>query len=305
MPSSRRQLLVSLGAGLAGIAGCSTAPSDGTTPSEPSETPTPTQTAEPATLGDAVTVDGTAVTVSNLVSTHSFLYLSAPDAFGVEVADGQFAFVTVEAGDDPPEPDAFAFAFDGERRPATTYHDYGPAGALPVAEREYSTDDPQGYLGFELPAPLAAESVAVSLGDARWTIPASARTPLQSPPPSFTVEYDVPDAVASDAPVPVTLAVTNEGDGDGTFRGAINHQGPMYGAGDFAFSLAAGESRTYEESIDYHQQQGFSSDRLQFAVVSSAGERTFEVRLESAATTGTATSTATTGTATSTLTSSG
>ncbi|MFC6990165.1 hypothetical protein ACFQJD_18345 [Haloplanus sp. GCM10025708] len=108
----------------------------------------------------------------------------------------------------------------------------------------------------------------------------------------------MPDAVAPDEAVPVSLDVTNEGDGGGTFRGAINHQGPLYGANDFAFALGSGESRTHEESISYHREAGFSADRLQFSVVSAAGERSFEVRLEAETDGGTATTS--TGTATGT-----
>ncbi|MFB6123056.1 MAG: hypothetical protein ABEJ78_06330 [Haloferacaceae archaeon] len=306
MPSSRRQLLASLGVGLAGLAGCNAAPDDGTpadpTPSDTTGTPTPTPTS--TALGDTATVDGVSVTVSDLVDAHSFLYLSAPDAFGVTVADGQFAFVTVDAGGDaPPAPDAFALTFDGKRRTATTYRDYGPAGDLPVPDTEYATDDPRGYLGFEIPAPLDADSVAVALDDAvRWTVPESELAPLRSPPPSFAVEYDVPDVVARDEAIPVSLSIANEGDGRGTFRGALNHEGPLYGASDFAVTLDAGESTTHEERITYHRQEGFSSDRLRFTVVSAAGERSFEVGLGTGSDGGTATPSGTT-TATDTATS--
>ncbi|MFC7173107.1 hypothetical protein ACFQL0_06485 [Haloplanus litoreus] len=86
--------------------------------------------------------------------------------------------------------------------------------------------------------------------------PPSAAEPLGSPPPSFAASVDVPEAVPADDPVPITVDLTNEGDGPGVFRGAINYQGPLYSAASFDVSLAAGESTTHEATVDYYVDSG-------------------------------------------------
>jgi hypothetical protein len=285
VPPTRRTLLASAGLALTGLTGCT----DGS-PASPGGsvgTSTPTSTPTPA-LGDAVSLDGTTVAVADLAAVHSFQYLSAPDAFGVTSADGdQFAFVGCEAsGDDPPAASAFAFAVGGERHRPEDFGGFGPVRDLaPVRADAYTADRSSGYLAFRIPAPLAADAAVVLDGadgtaGVRWALPAAALAPLRDPPPSFAVGYDVPDAVDATDPVRVRLDVTNEGDGGGTFRGAINHHGPMHGGDTFALSLDPGASARHELTVDYHVGEDFGGDRLQFAVVTPAGERSFEVRLE-------------------------
>ncbi|MFB6103226.1 MAG: hypothetical protein ABEJ73_11770 [Haloplanus sp.] len=302
MPSDRRTVVASVGLALAGVAGCTDRNGSDTPPSDRA-TPTSTASGSPAdrTLGDTVTLDGTTVTVAELAAAHSYHYRSAPDAFGVESAgDGQFVFVGVTArGDDTPPVRQFALELDGERV-VPSERTRGPVRDLaPVRQGRYTADDPEGYLLFPVPAPLDAESVAVLLGEgprvtdsrteatdvrARWTIPDATLDPLRSPPPAFTVAYDVPDAVGRDEPVPLRLDVTNEGDGAGVFRGALNHTGPMYGGDTFSVALDPGASTAYEESIDYHVGEHFSVDRLQFEVVVPGDSRSFTVALEGSST---------------------
>ncbi|WP_435069260.1 hypothetical protein [Haloplanus sp. C73] len=275
MPS-RRTLLASLGAAV-GLAGCL---------DTSSESPTATPTAE-TTLGQSVDVDGTTVTVAETAAVHSYQYLSAPDAFGVESAgDGQFLFVGVSAeGERPPPVDAFALRVDDDSISPVDRAGVPERDLAPVGESRYTEANPQGYLLFRVPAPLDAESVGVIWGRdtdlrARWAIPASRLDTLRSPPPEFSVSYDVPEAVGGDDPVPVRVDVTNAGEGAGVCRGAINHTGPMYGGDTFSLSLGSGASETYEETVDYHVEEDFGVDRLQFEVVVPGDSQSFTVRLD-------------------------
>lgn len=308
MPS-RRTLLASLGAALTGLTGCFDTPTDR---SAESATPTPTPTAttptvtppsaDPrieTTLGESVDIDGATVTVTDVAGVHSYQYLSAPDAFGVESADhGRFLFVGVAArGERPPPAHAFGLFLDG--KPASRWdHAPGPTRDLaPIGQQRYDEDTPQGYLCYLVPAPLEADTVTVVLGRAprttsdpgntgewaQWSIPHASLEPLRSPAPEFTVSHDVPDAVGADDPVPVRVDVTNEG-GPGVCRGAINQTGPMYAGDTFSLPLDSGESATHESAIAYHVGESLGVDRLQFEVVVPDGSRSFTVRLDGAET---------------------
>lgn len=294
MPS-RRALLTSLGVALTGFAGCLDTPSE-----SPTATATPTADAAPTetTLGESVSLDRTTVTVAETAAVHSYQYLSAPDAFGVESAgDGQFLFVGVTAeGERPPPVDAFGLdGVDDERVSHVDRAGVPERDLAPVGEDRYTEANPQGYLIFRVPAPLDAESVGVALGwasdatdapsedpdlRARWSIPESRLETLRSPPPEFSVSYDVPEAVGPDEPVPIRVDVTNTGEGAGVVRGAINHTGPMHGGDTFSLSLDPGASKTYEETVDYHVDEDFGVDRMQFEVVVPGDSQSFTVRLD-------------------------
>jgi hypothetical protein len=317
MPSSRRALLVSIGAAAAGLAGClDSSDGDGGSPTEPATgttTATATPAGESATLGAAVRLGDLTVTVADLVTAHSVRYLTAPDAIGVVgTSDDQFVFVdaSVRGEGQPPSPHRFALVADGAGYESGLEF-VGPARVgSPVAGRPYSESNRQGYVAFRVPAPLDAESVAVVVGDAgrratdmdpdpdgvavRWTVPTSAADPLRSPPPAFSAAVEAPAAVAADEPIPVTVDIANEGDGPGVFRGAINHQGPLYAASGFDRSLAAGESTTHELTVDYHVGSETPPERVQFAVVGPGLSASIEVTVEGGGTpdwtaTGTAT----------------
>jgi len=290
MSSSRRTLLGSVGAALTGLAGCLDAVDDGSTDTA-TPTPTPvTPAMTDAALGESVDVDDVTVTVSEFRAPYAIRYLSAPDAFGVTAADdGRFVVVQVSAagGDTPPAPDAFSLVVDG-----TAYESgieaVGPARIdAPATGRAYGGATRRGYLGFRVPAPLDATDVAIHLADAaRWTVPPSTLAALRSPPPSFTTTVSVPDSVAADEAVPVRLDVTNEGDGGGVFRGALNHQGPLYAADAFTFSLPSGESTTHELGVDYYRGSDSPPERVQFGVVGPGLSESFEVRIEGGGTPG-------------------
>jgi hypothetical protein len=225
------------------------------------------------------------VTVSDLVTASSVRYLTAPDAFGVAAAgDGRFVFVDVTVGGDgsPPSADAFGFLADGTRTDPGI-DAVGPSRmAGPVDGRQY--DDGDGVLSFRVPAPLDATDLAVVLDDGsdalRWAVPPSAAEPLRRPSPSFAVTADVPSSVPVDEAVPVRLEVANDGDGAGVFRGAINHQGPLYGASPIDVSLQAGESTTHETLVDYYHRADVPPSRVQFSVIGPDYSESFEVRLD-------------------------
>ncbi|MFD1635158.1 hypothetical protein ACOZ4L_05395 [Haloplanus ruber] len=312
MPSGRRAFLTSVGAAATGLAGCL---DGGESSRSPTRTPTasPSDTAAPdaVALGDSVSIDGVTVTVSDLVTAHSVRYLSAPDAMDVlPTSDDQFVFVDVSAGGSGTTPSSHRFGLVADATPYGSGIEYiGPARVdAPVTGRQYGASNPDGFLGFRVPAPLDAESVAVVLGGdgpertdmqpdpddvaARWSVPPAAVTPLRSPPPVFAASVDVPASVPATEPIPVTLDVRNEGDGPGVFRAAINHQGPQYGATGIDRSLAAGESITHEVTVDYYRDDDTTPGRVQFAVVGPDLSEFFEVGLDGGGTpagTGTAT----------------
>ncbi|WP_338741408.1 hypothetical protein [Haloplanus salilacus] len=298
MPSGRRAFLTSIGAAAAGLAGCLDGGSSGSPTRTPTVTPTDTPVDDAVTLGDPVSLDGVTVTVSDLVAAHSVRYLSAPDAVDVlPTTDDQFVFVdvSVDSGASSP-PRRFGLVVDDTSYdPGIEY--LGPARVdAPVTGRRYSESNLQGFLGFRVPAPLDAESVAVILTShgpertdmrpepddivARWIVPSSSAAPLRSPPPVFSATVDVPDAVPAAEPIPVTLDVTNTGDGPGVFRAAINHQGPRYGVTGIDRSLAAGESTTHETTVDYYLDADAAPGHVQFAVVGPDISEFFEAALE-------------------------
>jgi hypothetical protein len=305
MPSSRRALLTSVGATLSGLAGCLDFGGGPDRTATPTSTPTPTTPAlTDTTLGNAIALgtdgDGMVVVVSDLVAAHSARYLTAPDAFGVADADGgRFVFVQVAARGQgtPPTPDGFSIVVDGTAYDAGI-EGVGPARVdAPVSGRPYGGPDREGYLGFRVPAPLDADAVAIHLAETgRWTVPDSAVEALRAPPPAFETTLTVPDSVTADEAIPVRLDVTNTGAGVGTFYGALNHQGPLYAADAFTFSLPPGESTTRELAVGYYRGSDSPPDRVQFGVVGPGLSESFDVRIEGGGTpsgTGTATSTST------------
>ena len=307
MPSSRRALLASLGSGLTGLAGCLDFGGGPDRTSTPTRTPTSTPTTSALTdtaLGDAIALDtdgdgrgdGMAVVVSDLVTAYSARYLTAPDALGVADADGgRFVFVRVTARGQgtPPPPDGFSLVADGTAYDAGI-EGIGPARVdAPVSGRPYGWADRRGYLGFRMPAPLDADAVAIRLAEiGRWTVPESAVEDLRAPPPTFETTLTVPDTVAVDEVIPVRIDVTNVGDGLGTFHGAINHQGPLYAADGFSFSLPPGESTTHEVTVGYYRGSDPPPGRVQFGVVGPGLSESVSVRIEGGGTPdGTATGT--------------
>jgi len=299
MPSSRRALLTSAGAALTGLAGCldflggTDRPSSTATPSPTPTTPAIVDTA----LGNAIALDtdgdgrgdGLAVIVSQLTAAHAVRYLTAPDALGVADAGGeQFVLVHVAARGDgtPPAPEGFSLVADGTAYDAGL-EAVGPARVdAPVSGRPYGGPDRRGYLGFQVPAPLEADTVAIHLAETgRWVVPDSAVADLRAPPPTFETTLTVPDGVAADEAIPVRLDVTNTGAGVGTFYGALNHQGPLHAADPFTFSLPPGESTTRELSVGYYRGSDSPPERVQFGVVGPGLSESFAVTVEGGGTT--------------------
>jgi hypothetical protein len=106
---------------------------------------------------------------------------------------------------------------------------------------------------------------------------------------------------ASSTPTNRSVAVDfeNVGDGDGTVRGTLNHYGPLHGASAFRLDLSAGGTATWETTIDYHLDDEFDTETVNFAVASTVGNVSREVTIRGGGTPsgdstadGTATSTA-------------
>jgi hypothetical protein len=260
---NRRRFLALSALGTAAVAGCSSR-TDGTG-TDGTATPTP----DPTTTDDGTASNGVAsVTVSDVTIQDSMRYMTAPDALGVSAPeDEQFVLVTLAPADGatgkPPARSTFSLALDGERYAPLESFEGMPLYEVRVSPYPWKAgdDDPTGWLLFRVPAELDAESAAVKLStDGRsesWPLTVDQLTTLTAPPPSFALsEFSFPDSGHPDTPVEYSFTVTNEGDGPGTFRAALNFSGTLYGASTIDVSLSAGETTTYRDSFRVYGSPG-------------------------------------------------
>ena len=228
----RRHLLALCGAGLAGLAGC--------TSGQPAETASPTDDA-PGDGGGGSDHDGTTTTpdrstpasslgVSVLALQPALVHLATPDSLGVSSEpDTQYLFLSLSATDgEPPARSELAFRFDGEH--------YDPIEADGLtdlwrlyddeAKGRYDADSGEGWVCFPLPVTGAPEGAGLTWSDNVWVPSPDARERLAAGPPSLSVSWSVPNSVEAGTSLAVEVSVTNEGDRDGRFVGALNRSGP-------------------------------------------------------------------------------
>ncbi|WP_435348246.1 hypothetical protein [Haloarchaeobius sp. HRN-SO-5] len=282
----RRPLLAAVGTALA-TAGClvddgspgtdrrdtqSDSLDPGTTGTPPSDDPRP--------FSETLDVGDLRVRLSGPAVQHSFLHLVQPDTMGVKALDGrQFVFVGVGVEGEPrPAAEDVSLLVDGESVAGWTSYGHRSPYSVGVATgngRPYSADGEDGWVGFDVPAPVSDDPrlrFSVDGGRATTSLPDRAVEALRTPPPSFSVsEFSAPDSVGPDEPIPVSATVTNEGDGPGSFRASLNQLGPMYGPGPVEVALGAGESERWEESITVHR--GLNDvEEVRFAFVTADDE---------------------------------
>ena len=278
MPS-RRAVLASVAASVAGCLGArrSDAPTTGT------DTPTATPTTAPPTTAPPAKTPPTVEPDASLEAAHvqhSVLYLSAPDAFGVAAAEGrQYVFVPATGT----SPERFALVAD-ESHAASARLFGGPATTVAWPDetariRLPSPEQPDGWLLFEVPAPLGGDAAEVRWSDGEssetWAFDDARVAALTAAPPSVSVEaVEAPDEVEADEPFDVVVTAENGGDGDGVFRGALNRAGPMYGATPLREPIEAGGRATVRRRVSYRANTDLNAAELRFSVV-APGE-TFE-----------------------------
>lgn len=226
----RREVLAVLGAGTAGLAGCSLNQRDENTTPTPTRsmgagtTPTASPTATPAPDRD--------VKVELATLTPGYVELAVDDWMLISEPDTQYAFFEIEIDSGlPPALSDFVFRFDGT--------DYAP---LPreettriVRARDASllSDDryPMGWMVFELPETGDPSDIELTWPSAgaheAWHPDGRKREQLAAPLPSLSLEaWHAPEIVPSSRKaVTFEFVVSNETDRAGHFVGAIRAPG--------------------------------------------------------------------------------
>jgi len=270
MPS-RRAYLATLAA--AGLAGCI-----GESPGTGSDTDSPTATTAPGTIARPdVIVEAAAVQ-------YAYRHIEQVDWNGIQPADGQFVFVTVDArpADSTPDRSAFTLVADGEQyAPAELAHRM-PVG-LDVPGSAYAPDregaDPRGWIAFETPARLGSLPTLRLDRDpvpAEWELDTDLAT---SPPPAWEWSVDTPDTVEPNTTFDIAITAENVGDGAGAFRGAVNFSYPLYAPAGFDIPLDAGQSGT--ERVEAEIRDAEPGKEIEYGVRTPDGETTVSVTVES------------------------
>ena len=272
MPSRRAYLATLVAAGLAGCV----SETPGTSES-PSDSPTATTAPGTASRPD-VTVEAAAVQ-------YAYRHIENVDWNGIQPADGQFVFVTVDAREagTPPDPGAFSLVADGERYDHKDIADRMPV-SLDVPGSTYSAGDEhsedRGWLAFETPAELDAEP---SLRMERDSVPATWELDTETataPPPRWEWSADAPETVEPQTTFDITITAENVGDGAGTFRGAVNFSYPMYMPKGFDVSLDPGASGA--DTVNAEIRDADPGKEIEYGVRTPAGETTVHVTVERA-----------------------
>ncbi|MFC4552552.1 hypothetical protein, partial [Halorussus sp. GCM10023401] len=222
----------------------------------------------------------------------SFVYLTTPDSMDVHAPDGtQFAFVDVRlrassTSESLPTTPEFALVADGRRfspttEPGPTYNPWAVAERGPPYDPDETTT---GWVCFELPNPLDAESAALTYPAAGRTVSeslgAAARSALAAPPTEFELAaFAAPASAGRDESFDVSVTAENVGETDGVFRGSLNQESPTYAPYPFALSIPAGERRTWTRTFGRHL--GGDVDRMDFDLRTPVGDREASVTVAS------------------------
>lgn len=263
---SRRTVLA---ATTALVAGCADSTSDGDpaggTPDKTEPMPTPTRTEpaptaatdEPISLSFGESAEG--VSLVDWEHRYAFYATRNVDWLGVEGdRSQQYAFVVVDAStaETPPPRSAFRLVDDTGWLGPWTDRDGVRGDLLDVgvdAPAYHPDDSPRGWLGFELSRRYEG-TPWVELDEAwAWELPGDLLAAFRRPGPRFEVRsFDTPESVPRDEHFDVSVTVENVGEGDGTFRGALNHGGSTYFGEQIEASVAAGAEETVTRAVYDH-----------------------------------------------------
>jgi hypothetical protein len=306
----RRALLTTLAGGLAALTGClgDTGPGsdDGTPGGTDDSTPTdsPTPTGSPA---ETTPVDGTPdstptdspvhqtpgisadVTVESLHLQYGVVMPDSPDSIGVEHVDTLYVVAAVDVDGELP-PDDFALeAGDQSFEPTQIDRLYRTSWG----DESYYEGSGAGLLLFELSTGLSDPKLTWPGGEQSVGESASAR--LDAGPPQFSASFDMPETHEGTEAPPVDIEVTNEGDTEARFLGALNRVGPLVAftpvarvselvdAGatttltvEDSWSGDVGEERVGDGDTDvtYHLHYGEKSTSAEIRLVESGGNET-------------------------------
>ncbi|KPN29334.1 hypothetical protein SY89_00047 [Halolamina pelagica] len=223
------------------------------------------------------------MTVEAAAVQYAYRHIENVDWNGIQPADGQFVFVTIDARAPsiPPDRAAFTLLADGEQYAPIT-PEYGYPVDLDVPGDGYTPDDGdadrRGWLLFETPAQLASAPTLRLDHDPEpeeWELSVENAT---SPPPAWEWSVDAPNTVAPDETFEITITAENVGDGAGTFRGAVNFSYPLYKPEGFDIPLDPGESNTATVAAEARDAE--PGRELEYEVRTPTGETTVTVTVE-------------------------
>lgn len=239
---NRRALLASAGGSIAALSGCLRFTEDRDDP--PTEQP-PVDSETPGE--DGTPTPAPSVTVESAVQQWGYVTPDSPDSIGVTDTETRYLVAEVTATDGALDRDVFTFTV-------------GSAGAKPTRpERFYRTSwgDEQWYergrerglLLFELPDELGSSPPRLVWPGGDWRPGEALVKRLSAPKPSMSASLSVPDAADGSTEKTVEVEVTNAGETEGQYLGALNRVGPMTAYTPVARVtglVGAGESRTIE-----------------------------------------------------------
>jgi hypothetical protein len=139
--------------------------------------------------------------------------------------DGQYLFAQATVEEGTAELEEYALRIDGETHQPLTGHARRRLWRMREA-REYAPDS-GGLVAFELPGSIEAVNSTAVLAHpgGEYRLDAELRKRLTATP-EFAVDLSVPETVAADGSLSVTVTVTNGGDSPARFVGGLNRYGP-------------------------------------------------------------------------------
>lgn len=283
-PWRRRALLRSGAVAIGSIAGCVGGDGNHPDPATTRETTdrvstTPTETGTP-TSERTPTTERPAVELRPVSVQSSFFYHTSTGALDVGAVEGrQFAFVNVRPRTASPPPSDFSLVADGRRFWGSLAPD-GIGGPHRLVERgpayHHDSGDP-GWVAFAVPDPLDAAAVSLQYDGRRRPVGDDFRSALRAPPAEFELlGFDVPDRVAPDESVAVSVAVKNAGEGSGTFRACVDVGGESLAPRREEFGVPPGERREWTRTL-VHDSDGADPVGVRFESPVADREATVEV----------------------------
>lgn len=267
----------------------------GTTTGHATTAGSTTATDRVSSLGTTRTALGAQVTVTDVAVRDSVAALVYPDALGVLDADGgRYLLARVNVDNEVPDPEEFDLIADGGQYSGGVDFGFGVRGFDPYGSGARG----RGWIAFEVPAPLEAETARVVVGEAAWRIPDRHVRRLRQPKPEYELlSFSVPDAVDPAEAIDAEATVRNTGDYPGTFRAVLTFRGGGFpccvGPDPLVREIPAGERAILRASYGGRTHLDPGGDvRIRFKSPAGLPERTVAVNgstTETTATTGTTT----------------
>lgn len=273
----RRTMLATGVSVLAGLAGCIDGTDAGDGPgsaagasdTDSTDSPTPSPAEGEPVDGDGdgdteTTSAGADVTVENVVLQHGYVVPSSPDSIGVRDGANQYLVASVTVDGSLPR-EAFGLAVGDETvsSPTTLDEFYRTRWG---DEEWYERDRTSGLLLFRPMIESGDEEVRLTWPGGEHAVGGSIPDRLSRSTPVFSAAFDLPDTVAGETAPSVDIEVTNEGDSERRFLGALNRSGPLTAYAPLARVselVGAGETVTitYDDSW-FVPSGGFDEERI-------------------------------------------